>query len=92
MEISLVISIVSVVIAVSNFVLSRKDKSNNEVKEEQKQYSKHDLIEYRLDELSKKVDKILDKLDVQDKETDEKIEKALKQHISIYHKKVKKEV
>lgn len=92
MEISLVISVVSVVIAVSNFVLSRKDKSNNEVKEEQKQYSKHDLIEYRLDELSKKVDKILDKLDVQDKETDEKIEKALKQHISIYHKKVKKEV
>lgn len=92
MEISLVISVVSVVITVSNFVLSRKDKSNNEVKEEQKQYSKHDLIEYRLDELSKKVDKILDKLDVQDKETDEKIEKALKQHISIYHKKIKKEV
>lgn len=92
MEISLVISVVSVVIAVSNFVLSRKDKSNNEVKEEQKQYSKHDLINHRLNELDKKVDKILDKLDVQDKETDEKIEKALKQHISIYHKKVKKEV
>lgn len=92
MEISLVISIVSVVIAVANFVLSRKDKSNNEVKEEQKQYSKHDLIEYRLDKLDEKVDKILDKLDVQDKEIAEKIEKALKQHILIYHKKAKKEV
>lgn len=85
MEISLVISLTSLAIAIANFLLGRKDKSNKEIKEEQKQFSKHDLIEYRLDELSKKVDKILDKLDVQDKETEEKISKALSQHISIYH-------
>ena len=49
MELTLAISIISVVIAICSFVLNRKDKSNEDTKEEQKQFSKHDLIEYRLE-------------------------------------------
>lgn len=86
LTVALCVSLISCVISVSNFVASRKDKSNKQVEEEVKQYSKHDLIEYRLNELTKKVDKILDKLDKSEKEVDEKIQIALKQHIATYHK------
>ena len=50
MEITLaiIISIISTVISVTNFVLVRKDKSNKDIKEEQKQFDKNNLIEYRL--------------------------------------------
>lgn len=86
LTVALCVSLISCVMSVSNFVTSRKDKSNKHVEEEVKQYSKHDLIEYRLNELTKKVDKILDKLDKSEKEVDEKIQTALKQHIATYHK------
>lgn len=85
MDVGFAISIISIIVAVLSFAFARKDKSNADVKEEQKQFSKHDLIEYRLDELAKKVDKILDKLDAQDKETDEKIKTAMKHHIAEFH-------
>ena len=84
---ALAISIISVVITVSNFALSRKDKSNKDIKEEQKQFSKHDLIEYRLDKIEKQLEKILNKLDTFDKEVDDKIEQKIKFHIAQYHKK-----
>lgn len=83
---ALVISIIGCVISVSTFVLNRRDKATEQTEEEVKQYSKHDLIEYRLNELTKKVDKILDKLDAYDKEIDEKIKVAFKHHINEYHK------
>lgn len=86
MEITLVISIIGVVISVSAFIMSRKDKSNNDVKEEQKEFSKHDLIQYRLEKIEQNIEKILAKLDVYEKEMDDKIEKALKNHIATYHK------
>ena len=85
LTVALTISILSVVITVANFVMSRKDKSTKDVKEHQKEFSKHDLIEYRLDELTKKVDKILDKLDTYDKEVDEKVRRAVENHIKQYH-------
>jgi peptidoglycan hydrolase CwlO-like protein len=87
LTIALAISIISVVITVSNFALSRKDKSNKDIKEEQKQFSKHDLIEYRLDKIEKQLEKILNKLDTFDKEVDDKIEQKIKFHIAQYHKK-----
>lgn len=85
----MIISIIGCVISVSAFVSSRKDKAKEDTEQEVKQYSKHDLIEYRLDELSKKVDKILDKLDTTEKEMDEKIKLALKHHIAEFHKQEK---
>lgn len=87
MELALAISILGVVISVSSFVLSRKDKSNKDIKEEQKQFDKHNLIEYRLNNIDKQLEKILSKLDFYDKEIDERVEKALKNHILQYHNK-----
>ena len=87
--IPMIISIIGCVISVSAFVLTRKDKTKEDTAEEVKQYSKHDLIEWRLNELTKKVDKILDKLDAFDKEIDEKIKVAFKHHINEYHREAK---
>lgn len=87
MELTIAISIISVVIAVCSFVLSRKDKSNKDIKEEQKQFSKHDLIEYRLEKIEQNIEKILNKLDFYDKEMDEKIKVAIKHHIAEFHNK-----
>lgn len=86
MEISLVISVVSVVIAVSNFVLSRKDKAIKDVKE-----NHQELIEYQLKELKEDVKSILAKLDKYETDVDEKIDKAIDMHIKLYHRNIRKE-
>lgn len=86
LTVALVISILGAVMTVANFVIGRKDKTAKEVKEHQKEFSKHDLIEYRLDELTKKVDKILEKLDTYDKEVEDRINRAIESHIKQYHK------
>ena len=82
LTIALSISILSAVMTVTNFVVNRKDKAVKDAKE-----NNLALINYRLDELDKNVQKILDKLDNYDIEIENKIDKALKQHIEIYHKK-----
>lgn len=82
LTIALIISILSIVFTILSFAFGRKDKAKKESAEEA---SKQSLIEYRLDELSKKVDKILDKLDFYDTEIDAKIEKAMKNHVAQYH-------
>lgn len=81
LTIALAISIISVVITVINFALNRKDKAIQTSKE-----NNLELINFRLKNLEENVQKILDKLDTYDKEVDEKIDKALKNHIAIYHK------
>lgn len=90
LTIALALSILSSVISVSSFVLSRKDKAVKDVKDEDKEkiwnVADKKLIEYKLEQLEKKLDKILDKLDTYDKEIEEKINKALDEHIKIYHK------
>ena len=86
LTITLAISIVGVVISVSSFVLSRKDKAVSHEAEEQKQFSKHDLIQYRLEKIEQNIEKILNKLDFYDKEIEEKVEKAIAVHIANYHK------
>lgn len=89
MEITLaiIISIVSTVISVTNFALVRKDKSNKDIKEEQKQFDKNNLIEYRLTKIEQNIEKILNKLDVYEKEIDDRIKIAIDNHIAIYHNK-----
>lgn len=82
LTVALALSILSSVIAVSNFVLSRKDKAIKDAKE-----TNLELINYRLDELDKNVQKILEKLDKYDDEVQNKIEKAMRQHLEIYHHK-----
>ena len=86
LTITLAISIIGVVISVSSFVLSRKDKAVTHEAEEQKQFSKHDLIQYRLEKIEQNIEKILNKLDFYDKEIEEKVDKAIAVHIANYHK------
>ena len=90
LTIALALSILSSVIAVSSFVLNRKDKAVKDVKDEDKEkiwdVADKKLIEYKLEQLEKKLDKILEKLDTYDKEIEDKINKALDEHIKIYHK------
>ena len=85
MEITLaiIISIISTVISVTNFTLVRKDKSNKDIKEEQKQFDKNNLIEYRLTKIEQNIEKILNKLDVYEKEIDDRIKIAIDNHIAI---------
>lgn len=84
-SLSIVISIISVTIAVLSFIFARKDKATNEAKEESTQYAKHDLIEYRLNKIEQQLEKILSKLDSYDKEIELKIKEAMKHHINEFH-------
>lgn len=86
MEIAIVISIVSVVIAVLTFVFNRKDKAVKDTRERDEETADQKLIDYRLSQVEKKLDKILDLLDSYDKEIDERVDKAMEQHIKMYHK------
>ena len=76
-----IISIISVIFCISTFVVNRKDKAVQNAKE-----NNMALINFRLDELDKNVQKILDKLDNYDSEIDNRIEKAMQIHIKMYHK------
>ena len=81
------IAIIGSVISVSSFLLNRKDKSNKDIKEEQKQFDKNNLIEYRLTKIEQNIEKILNKLDVYEKEIDDRIKVAIDNHVAIYHNK-----
>lgn len=81
------IAIIGSVISVYSFVLNRKDKSNKDIKEEQKQFDKNNLIEYRLTKIEQNIEKILNKLDVYEKEIDDRIKVAIDNHVAIYHNK-----
>jgi hypothetical protein len=80
LTIALALSILSSVIAVSNFVLSRKDKAVNDAKE-----TNVGLIEYQLKELKEDVKTILSKMEKSDIGTQDKIDKAIETHIKLYH-------
>lgn len=83
MQLSTLLSILASVIAVSSFVLNRKDKSNQDT---EKDSYKWGSIDEKLSNIEKTLTKIEDKLDSYDKEIDEKIDIAFKHHINEYHK------
>ena len=87
LTIPLIISILGAIMSVVSLVLNRKDKSNKDIKEEQKQFDKNNLIEYRLTKIEQNIEKILNKLDVYEKEIDDRIKVASDNHIAIYHNK-----
>ena len=86
MELSMVISILAVVITVANFVLSRKDKAVKDTKEENQESTNQVLIDYKLGELSKKVDQVITKLDRYERETKNIVKEEMEKHILEYHK------
>lgn len=85
LTVALALSILSTAIAVSSFVLNRKDKAIKDKEELDEESSNQKLIDYRLTQVEKKLDRILDILDSYDKEIDIRVEKALDQHIKLYH-------
>lgn len=85
--IALVISIIGVVLSVFNFYYSRKKETITNVKEQDKESTNQQLIDYRLTQVEKKLDKILDILDKYEKEIDERVDRAMSQHIKLYHTK-----
>lgn len=89
MELAVALSILASVISVASFVLNRKDKAIKDKGELDEESSNQKLIDYRLTQVEKKLDKILDLLDSYDKEIDERVDKALEQHIKLYHQGVK---
>lgn len=82
MEISTIIAIISCVIAVSSFVLNRKDKSNENV--EDASY-RQGVLDQQLKNIFEKLEKIERKLDTYDAELDERINKAIEFHVQKYH-------
>ncbi len=85
MQLSTILSILASVIAVSTFALNRKDKAVKDKSELDEESSNQKLIDYRLTQVEKKLDKILNILDNYDKEIDVRVDKAMEQHIKLYH-------
>lgn len=85
--IALVISIIGIVLNVFNFYYSRKKDTISNVKEQDKESTNQQLIDYRLTQVEKKLDKILDILDNYDEEIDKRVDRAMSQHIKLYHAK-----
>lgn len=84
---ALAISILGIALNVFNFYYARKKDNITDVKEKDKESANQQLIDYRLTQVEKKLDKIIDILDNYDKEIDARIESAMTRHIEIYHKK-----
>lgn len=83
---SLIISIITVIFLVLNFALNRKDKAVVDTEKHTQETADQKLIDYRLKQVELKLDKVLDILDGYDKEIDERVDKAMAQHILLYHK------
>lgn len=89
--VSLGLSILSAIFVILTFFFNRNNdtkKDSKDEKEEEKDTSyKWGVVNEKLNNLEKNVNKILDKLDAYDKELDEKIEKAIAKHEHVYHNK-----
>lgn len=83
LTIALVISILSITFSIIGFALNRKDKSNNDVKDESYHLGQ---IDTKLKNIEAMLNKIENKLDTYDSEIDDRIEKAINNHIKEYHK------
>lgn len=80
--ISLGISIISIIFCIASFVRS----GNKDVKQDtSKESYKQGQLDAQLKQIFEKLDKIEAKLDSYDNEIDIRIDKALEQHIKIYH-------
>lgn len=91
--VNLAISIITIIFVILTFFFNRNNDTKKDIKEEGKEEKeetrdssyKWGVVNTKLDSLEKNVSKILDKLDLYDKELDEKIEKAIEKHERTYH-------
>lgn len=78
MDLTMAIAIIGCVMAVLSFFFGRKNENGQE------QY-KMGVIDTKLNEISKQLQALSDKLDRFDKDTEEKIKQAIAQHEKVYH-------
>ena len=83
----LYVSIGAVAISLAALLFNRKDKSNEDTKDGSYKLGQ---IEEKLANIEKTLAKIENKLDVYDKEIDEKIDKKIHEHVEVYHKRGRK--
>lgn len=79
MDLTMAIAIIGCIIGILSFFFGRRKENGEE------QY-KMGVIDTKLDEISKQIKSLEDKLDRFDKDTDEKIKQAISQHEHVYHK------
>lgn len=85
--IALVISVLGIVLNVFNFYYARKKDTITDVKEQGKESSNQQLIDYRLTQVEKKLDKILDILDSYEDTTKKIVQDEIDKHLLKYHNK-----
>lgn len=85
--IALVISIIGIFLNIFNFYYSRKKDTITNVKEQDKESSNQQLIDYRLTQVEKKLDKILDILDSYEDTTKKIVQDEMDKHVLKYHNK-----
>ena len=83
MELGTIISIGAVIISFTALLLNRKDKSNKDTKDDGYKWGQ---VEEKLSNIEKVLAKIETKLDLYDKELDERIDKKIHEHVEVYHK------
>ena len=86
----LIISAISVIMCILTFVFNRRDKAVKDTKEIVDTESDRKVIEYRLNELTDKVNKILEKLDNQEEKIENIVKKEIEKHELKYHKNERK--
>lgn len=75
--------IVGCIMGVLGYFSNRKDKSNKDTKDGSYHLGQ---IDTRLKNIEEVLEKIQNKLDTQEQEIDGKIEKAIENHIKMYHR------
>lgn len=83
MELATVISIISIALATATFFINRHKDTKTDAKDEA---YKQGQLDEKLKHIFEKLDSIEKKLDVYDAEIDDRINKAMEEHIAIYHK------
>ena len=85
-EISLLIAFGGVLLSAITVYIAIKKNTKVDVEEQAKKEADIKIIQYQLNELKDDVKKILSKIDMFDKDVNERIEKAIEHHIEVYHK------
>lgn len=84
---ALAMSVLGIALNVFNFYYSRKKDTITNVKEQDKESSNQQLIDYRLTQVEKKLDKILDILDSYEDTTKKIVQDEMDKHVLKYHNK-----
>lgn len=81
--VSIICAIITVVLCVLTFFFTRSDKTNKDTKDDGYKWGQ---VEEKLSNIEKVLAKIETKLDVYDKELDERIDRKIHDHVEMYHK------